>query len=197
MSGEAPEGQAIEAPEVLAIEGEAPEVLAIEGEPPAAGGEGIFEEHAALEPPEGGSSSSAGQAALGAPEGGSSSSAGPEVAVLPPSKGEEVKARLAAEPTRLAAKTYIEVEDEFIAVASVEDLRPQDRAKYEKVRNEGLGICARCRWQYGCQDCDEAKAWGWACRQTLWHEASVAVRPKAKPKGRPKAGGKGGKGGGK
>ena len=107
--------------------------------------------------------------------------------MLPPSKGEEVKAKLAAETSRLEAKTYIEVEDEFIAVAAIEDLRPQDRTHYENARGTGLGICSRCRWEYGCQDCEAEKAWGWACRNTLWHEASVSVRPKAKPRGGPKA----------
>ena len=152
QKGEAPE--AAGAKTYLHLPGEAPEGQAIEGEPPQAVVEveaergediDIFEEHAALEPPEGGSSSSAGQASLGAPEGGSSSSAGPEVAVLPPSKGEEVKARLAAETTRLEVKPYREVEDEFIAVAAIEDLRLQDRKHYENARDTCLGLCSRCR----------------------------------------------------
>ena len=103
-----------------------------------------------------------------------------------PSKGEEVMQRIAEAPARLETETYRALEDEFIAVAKPEDLRPEDREVYEAVRDSGLGICSRCRWMSGCQSCDEDKAWGFACRSTLWHTAHEAVRPKARPKGRPK-----------
>ena len=105
----------------------------------------------------------------------------------PASKAEEVKQRIAEAPVRLEPAAYVALEEEFIAVATVEDLRLQDREKYEEVRGSPLGVCARCRWLSGCQSCDEAKAWAWACRMTLWHTASEALRPKAKPRGRPKA----------
>ena len=102
------------------------------------------------------------------------------------SKGEEVMQRLAEAPARLEDRAYRLLEDEFIAVAKPEDLRPEDREIYEKVRVSGLGLCGRCRYLSGCQSCDEVKAWGFACRSTLWHTAHEAVRPKARPKGRPK-----------
>ena len=104
----------------------------------------------------------------------------------PSSKGEMVMARIAEAPARLEVEAYVQLEAEFIAVAKPEDLREEDRELYEAVRGSGLGICARCRWLSGCQSCDEVKAWGFACRSTLWHTASEAVRPKAKPRGRPK-----------
>ena len=107
----------------------------------------------------------------------------PEAAL---SKGEEVKQKIAEAPARLEREAYVALEEEFIAVAKPEDLREIDKAKYEAVRASGLGLCARCRWQFGCQSCDEEKAWSFACRSTLWHTANEAVRPKAKPRGRPK-----------
>ena len=103
-----------------------------------------------------------------------------------PSKAEEMKKKIAEAPARLDPKTYEALEDAFIAVAKPEDLRKQDREAYEAVRGVGLGVCARCRWLSGCQSCDEAKAWSFACRSTLWHTACEALRPKAKPRGRPK-----------
>ncbi len=105
----------------------------------------------------------------------------------PASKAEEVKQRIVEAPVRLEPAAYVALEEEFIAVAKSEDLRVQDRERYEEVRGSPLGVCARCRWLSGCQSCDEAKAWAWACRMTLWHTAGEAVRPKAKPRGRPKA----------
>ena len=103
-----------------------------------------------------------------------------------PSKGGEVMQRIAEAPARLEKKAYRALEGELIAVAKPEDLRPVDRTIYEAARGTGLGICDRCRWWAGCQSCDEVKAWGYACRSTLWHTAHEAVRPKARPKGRPK-----------
>ena len=105
-----------------------------------------------------------------------------------PSKGEEVMQRIAEAPARLDKVAFQALEDEFIAVAKPEDLRPEDILVYEAVRVTGLGICSRCRWFFGCQSCDEAKAWGFACRSTLWQTANEAVRPKARPKGWPKKG---------
>ena len=136
-------------------------------------------------------------------EGGSSGSGGPAPAEVaaevpaappplpppfeePPSKGERVKQRISEAPARLEVEAYVQLEDEFIAVAKPEDLRKEDREMYENVRDEGLSVCGRCRWRSGCQDCDEVKAWSCACRTTLWNTAHEAVRPKAKPKGRPK-----------
>ena len=70
-------------------------------------------------------------------------------------------------------------------MAKPEDLRPEDRALFEKVKLEGVGLCSRCRWVAGCASCDEGKAWGFACRRTLWAAAAEAVRPEKKPRGRP------------
>ena len=105
---------------------------------------------------------------------------------LRPSKGDEVKRAIAEAPARLEKKAYVALEDEFIAAAKLEDLREQDRAFYEKVRSLNTGVCPRCRWEMGCLSCDEAKAWDYARRSTLWHTAHEAVRPTAKPRGRPK-----------
>ena len=102
------------------------------------------------------------------------------------SKGQEVMQRIAEAPERLETEAYRALEAEFIAVAKPEDLRSEDRESYEAVRGTGVGLCARCRWMSGCQSCDEEKAWGFACRSTLWHTAHEDLRPKARPRGRPK-----------
>ena len=149
------------------------------------------------EPPEGTSSSSkdpAVPAEVGPPEPLEAAPLAPPPAqpheAAPPeaalSKGEEVKQKIAEAPARLERKAYLDLEDEFIAVAKPEDLREIDRTKYETVRASGLGLCSRCRWRSGCDSCDEEKAWAFACRSTLWNTAHEAVRPKAKPRGRPK-----------
>ena len=139
-------------------------------------------------------------------EGGSSGSSGPAppeapVPEVPPpcppppeappiegdsSTADGVRQRIAEAPARLSVEAYVALEEEFIAVAKPEDLRQEDRELYEAVRGTGLGVCARCRLLSGCQSCDEVKAWGFACRNTLWHTASEVLRPKAKPRGRPK-----------
>ena len=102
------------------------------------------------------------------------------------SKGQEVMQRIAEAPERLETEAYRALEAEFIAVAKPEDLRSEDREIYEAVRGTGLGLCARCKWMSGCHSCDEDKAWGYACRSTLWHTAHEDLRPKARPRGRPK-----------
>ena len=137
-----------------------------------------------------------------APEGGSSGSGEAPLPPLPPplqppppeapatevapSKAEEVKKLLVEASARMEKEAYRALEDEFIAVAKPEDLRKEDREMYENVRDEGLSVRGRCRWRFGCEECDEVKAWSFACRTTLWNTAHEAVRPKAKPKGRPK-----------
>ena len=73
--------------------------------------------------------------------------------------GYEVNQKLAEAPARVEKKAYVALENEFIAVAVLEDLREEDRADYEKVRTINAGICSRCNWERGCQSCDEAKAW--------------------------------------
>ena len=107
----------------------------------------------------------------------------PEAAL---SKAEEVKQKIAEAPARLEVKAYEALEKEFVAVAQPEDLREIDRKKYEAVKATGLLVCSRCSWKSGCASCDEAKAWDFYCRSTLWHTASEALRPQTKPRGRPK-----------
>ena len=134
-------------------------------------------------------SEAAEQGAPPAGEGGSSGSGGGDVPLpleASMSKAGEVKKKIAEATVRLDPQTYKELEDAFIAAAKPEDLREQDREAYEAVRGVGIGVCSRCRFSYGCQSCDEAKAWSFACRSTLWHTSSEALRPKAKPRGRPK-----------
>ena len=138
---------------------------------------------------EGGSSGSGGAPPPEPPPGPPPAEAPPDeapVAEVALSKGGDVKHRIAEAPERLEVEAYRLLEDEFIAVAKPEDLRDEDRELYEAVRGVGLGVCARCKWLSGCPSCDEGKAWGFACRSTLWNTASEAVRPKAKPRGRPK-----------
>ena len=103
-----------------------------------------------------------------------------------PSRGPELKQRVAEAPARLEIEEYRVLEDEFVALAKPEDLRPEDRKIYEAVRGCGPGLCGRCHYMSGCPSCDEDKAWDYACRSTLWHTVDEAMRPKAKPKGRPK-----------
>ena len=69
------------------------------------------------------------------------------------SKGEEVMQRIAEAPARLETEAYRALEDEFIAVAKPEDLRPEDREIYEAVRGTGVGLCSRCHRMSGCQAC--------------------------------------------
>ena len=110
----------------------------------------------------------------------------PEAPVVAPSPAVRVMQRISEAHARLDRKAYVTLEDEFVRVAKAEDLRPEDRAIYERLRGTGPGVCPRCRWVNGCEDCDEEKAWGFACRATLWHTADEALRPARKPRGRPK-----------
>ena len=74
------------------------------------------------------------------------------------------------------------MEGEYLA--KPEELRSEDREIWEAVKGKGFGLCGRCSWTTGCEKCDEVKAWGYACRSTLWHTADEALRPRAKPRGR-------------
>ena len=96
-----------------------------------------------------------------------------------------MKQTIAEAHVRLQQERYVALEEEFINVAEPEDLRLQDRAMFEAAKGLSIGVCARCRYTSGCQSCDEAKAWSYACRSTLWHPASEDMRPKSKPKERP------------
>ena len=59
-----------------------------------------------------------------------------------------------------------------------EDLRPEFREKFERVRTHGVGICSSCRYTYGCLRCDEGKAWNYYVRQELGLQGSVAKKAK-------------------
>ena len=111
---------------------------------------------------------------------------------LPAMPGATAVLRKIGEATvRIETKGYIKFEDEFEAVATVDDLRPQDKDYFLRVRDHGnVGICSRCNWTHGCNKCDEAKAWTYCCRATLWAKAAESMRPMAKPRGRPKRAGK-------
>ena len=74
-----------------------------------------------------------------------------------PSAGQDVMQRIAEAPARLGTAAYIALEDEFIRVAKLEDLRPEDRNLYHSCTR--VGSCDRCRWMTGCDSCDEEKAW--------------------------------------
>ena len=81
-----------------------------------------------------------------------------------------------------AVKAMKLTEDEEVAVQmcidtwTVEDLRPEYRALYEKVRDTGLGVCPSCRWTSGCLRCFGPKAWSYYVRQELG-----LIGSKAKP----------------
>ena len=125
-----------------------------------------------------------------APVEGGSSGSGDAHGQAEASAADEVKKKVVEAPERLESKAYVALEEQFIAVAQLEDLREEDRKAFEAVRDFGVGVCSRCRWSSGCHSCDEDKAWGFYCRSTLWNLADEAVRPKAKPRGRPKKGAK-------
>ena len=96
-------------------------------------------------------------------------------------------ANIATAERRLNATAHIEIEAEFMAVATIEDLREADRNASEKAIYTGHGLCAKCRWMSCCLSCDREKAWNYACRMTLWATADEGLKPKAKPKARPNA----------
>ena len=50
---------------------------------------------------------------------------------------------------------------------SLEDLSDEMKAHVVRVREEGLGVCSKCRWQSGCLACDGEKAWKWAVSKEL------------------------------
>ena len=87
---------------------------------------------------------------------------------------------------RMGKAAYISLEDEFEKHATTEDLTAERLRAYNHVRMFGGKVCGNCKWRHGCKRCDEAKAWSWACRSTLYEAMPGGVRPTAKPKGRPK-----------
>ena len=87
---------------------------------------------------------------------------------------------------RMSKAAYISPEDEFEKHATTEDLNDERLRAYNHVRMFGGSVCGSCKWRHGCVRCDEAKAWSWACRSTLYEAMPGGLRPTAKPKGRPK-----------
>ena len=105
-----------------------------------------------------------------------------QVEVAPP----EVEEQVAEVPDRLSIAEYRVIEERFEASATVDDLREPYQSSCEHVMMTGAGVCARCHWESGCDSCNEAKAWSFACRATLYEAMDTRMKPKAKPKGRPK-----------
>ena len=59
-----------------------------------------------------------------------------------------------------------------------EDLRPEFRDPYLRVREKGMGVCSSCRWTSGCLRCDPEKAWSYYVRQELGLAGSKAKKAK-------------------
>ena len=64
------------------------------------------------------------------------------------------------------------------------DLRDEFLQPYLKVKEEGIGICGRCRFTSGCLSCDVSKAWAYWCKREL---GELGLKVGAKARGRPKA----------
>ena len=47
------------------------------------------------------------------------------------------------------------------------DLRPAFCAAYERVLERGAGVCSRCDWRRGCDECDPFKALRFYVRKEL------------------------------
>ena len=54
-----------------------------------------------------------------------------------------------------------------IETFSVENLSEELKKHVLRVREQGLGVCSKCRWQSGCLACDGEKAWRWAVSKEL------------------------------
>ena len=54
-----------------------------------------------------------------------------------------------------------------IEMFSLEDLSQELKKHVVRVREQGLGVCSKCRWQSGCLACDGEKAWRWAVSKQL------------------------------
>ena len=64
-----------------------------------------------------------------------------------------------------------------LQTARVEDLGEEQQAFYRKVEEQGIGVCSRCRWSYGCLSCDKVKAWAYVVRWQLGHRRCDVVEP--------------------
>ena len=84
----------------------------------------------------------------------------------------------------MIVETEVRREDETEGTLTADILRPAFLRAYEKVVEDGAGVCSRCEWQYGCLSCDPFKALRYWVRQEL-KRPEEDVRPRAK--GRPKS----------
>ena len=100
-------------------------------------------------------------------------------------QGEDLHSSVGGTSMRMEAPAYCDIAHEFIAAASIADPLQSCRGMHELARATDLGICVMRKCQCGCANSDAVKAWGWACRLTLWLAASEAARPSAKPCGMP------------
>ena len=114
----------------------------------------------------------------------------PEEAKAAPAAGEAIVAEATGKLKAVSVKAkpvLVLTEDGQLAVElckdvwTVEDLQPQFRVAYERVRDHGVGVCGSCRWTKGCLRCMPSKAWDYYVRQSLGHGGSKA-KPKKKGK---------------
>lgn len=114
----------------------------------------------------------------------------PEEAKAAPAAGEAIVAEATGKLKAVSVKAkpvLVLTEDQLLEVElckddwTVENLQPQFRAAYEKVKDRGVGICASCRWTNGCLRCMPSKAWDYYVRQSLGYGGSKA-KPKKKGK---------------
>ena len=89
---------------------------------------------------------------------------------------------------RMDKAAYTSLEDEFEKHATAEDLADEHLRAYNHVRMFGGKVCAKCKWRSGCAECDEAKAWSWACRSTLYEAMPGGSSPRRSLKGAPRSG---------
>ena len=92
----------------------------------------------------------------------------------------------AIEALSVSKRAFEKLTDELVSEGTLtaDILRPAFLKEYEKVLENGAGVCPRCDWQYGCLSCDPFKALRYWVRQEL-KRPEEDVRPRAK--GRPKS----------
>ena len=79
----------------------------------------------------------------------------------PKEKGEEPPAAKAEEAGKLYDKAAIEMAMESM---TLDDLPEAHRKAVMRVREKGVGVCSKCKWQSGCMNCDPDKAWRYYVR---------------------------------
>ena len=93
--------------------------------------------------------------------------------------------RRAIESLSVSKRVFENLTDVMVSEGTLtaDILRPAFLREYEKVCENGAGVCSRCDWQSGCLSCDPFKALRYWVRQEL-KRPEEDVRPRAK--GRPK-----------